>query len=144
MRILTSITIPAPREAVWHAFINVERWPEWSPWELRFHGEARLAIGAPFFVRVPAPFFPFVTLEFPCRVDALENPRLISWTGSVLRASGYHRFAFEDVPDGCRVVSEEELRGPGTLLLRPARPIIEPRVMDFLSRLSRQASLSQT
>ena len=139
MHIVTSITVPAPRETVWRTFIDVERWPEWSPWDLRFPGERRLDVGAPFFLRVAAPFLPMLTLEFHCLGEALENPRLISWTGGVFGASGYHRFTFEDVPGGCRVLSEEELHGPGTVLLRPARPIIKARVIDFMTRLSREA-----
>ena len=41
-------------------------------------------------------------------------------------------------------MAEEELDGPGTVILRPARSIIKGRVIDFLQRLSREASSAQT
>lgn len=135
MRIVKAITIGAAREAVWRTFVEAERWPEWSPWRLRFPHEPRFEVGARFFVTIPAPWFPFVTLRFPCRVTALENPRLVCWAGKVLGVSGYHRFTLEDIPEGCRVLSEEEFREPLALLLRPVSSIIEGRVIEFLSRL---------
>ena len=135
MRIVKDIAIGAPREAVWRTFLEVERWPEWSPWAVRFPDKSGLAVGVQFFIALPAPFFPFVTLRFPCRVTALENPKLLCWTGRVLGVPGYHRFTLEDIPEGCHVLSEEELRGPLALLLRPLRTIIKGRVVDFLSCL---------
>ena len=139
MKIVTSITLPAPRETVWRTFLAVERWPEWSPWGLHFPQQPRFELGVPFFVTIPAPCFPFVTLRFPCRVTVLENPEQIRWTGKLFGAPGYHGFTLEDTPRGCRVVSEEELRGPLSLLLWPAKSIIQGRVMQFLSSLSRAA-----
>lgn len=135
MKIVTSITIAAPRKGVWRTFLAVERWPEWSPWGLHFPEQPRLELGAAFFVTLPAPFFPLVTLRFPCRVTALEDSSVICWTGKVIGVPGYHRFTFKELPEGCRVLSEEEFHGPLTLLIRPVRGIIEARVVEFLARL---------
>ena len=100
MRIVTAMTIPADTEAVWRRFLAVERWPEWSPWRLHFPHQPRFEVGARFFVAVPAPCLPVITLRFPCRVTALENPNLICWAGKVLGVPGFHRFALEEIPGG--------------------------------------------
>jgi uncharacterized protein YndB with AHSA1/START domain len=132
LAIVTSITIPAEREAVWRTFIAVERWPKWSPWGLRFLHQPRFEVGARFFVTVPAPLLSGITLRFPCQVTTLENPRTICWTGKVLGVSGFHRFTLEETPDGCRVLSEEEFRRPFDLLLWPLKSTFERRVVEFL------------
>lgn len=139
MRIVKTITIAAPREVVWRTFLEVERWPEWSPWGLDPSHEPGFEVGARFFVTSSAPLLPFATLRFPCRLTALENAKVICWDGKVLGVSGYHRFTLEDIPEGCHVLSEEEFRGPLALLLRPLRTIIEGRVVDFLSCLKSAA-----
>jgi hypothetical protein len=144
MRIVKAITIAAPKEAVWRTFLEVGRWPGWSPWGLYFPDQPRFEVGARFFVTLPAPCFPFITLRFPCRVTALENPKMICWTGSVLGVSGYHRFTLEDIAQGCCLLSEEEFRGPLALVLRPVRRIIERRVIEFLACLSSAAEAKDT
>jgi hypothetical protein len=135
MRIVTSTTIPADTKTVWQRFLAVEKWPEWSPWGLQFLHEPRFEVGARFFVAVPAPLLPFITLRFPCRVTALENPHVICWTGKVLGVSGFHRFTLQETPEGCHVLSEEEFRRPLALLLWPMRSMFHRRVVEFLSRL---------
>jgi hypothetical protein len=77
-------------------------------------------------------------------VTALENPNLICWTGKVLGVPGFHRFTLEDVPGGCRVLSEEEFRRPLGLLLWPMRSIIKGRAVEFLSCLRGAASATDT
>ncbi|HEU4758601.1 MAG TPA: SRPBCC family protein [Dehalococcoidia bacterium] len=141
MRIVKAVTIPAPRETVWRTFVDLARWPEWSPWRLNFPGEARFQIGAEFQVAVRAPGFPFLTLKFPCRITELENPQVVCWAGSVLGAPGFHRFVFESASEGCFLLSEEELEGPRDLLLWPVKRIIEGRATEFLVRLSEAAVL---
>jgi len=135
LKIVTEITIPADTEAVWRRFVAVERWPEWSPWGLRFPHQPRFEVGARFFVTVPAPFLPGITLSFPCRVTALENPNVICWTGKVLGVPGFHRFTLDEIPGGCRVLSEEEFRRPFGLLLWPMKSTFKARVVEFLSCL---------
>jgi len=142
--IVTSTTIPAAREVVWRTFLAVERWPEWSPWGLQFPQEPRFGVGAAFFITIAAPYLPFITLRFPCRVTTLEDSNVICWTGKVVQVPGYHRFTLEDIPGGCRVLSEEEFRGPLALLLRPVKGIIEGRVIEFLSRLRGAVGLTPT
>ena len=144
MRIVTSTIIPAGTEAVWRTFIAVERWPEWSPWGLQFPHEPRFEVGAQFFVTVPAPLLSGITLRFPCRVTALENPSVICWTGKVLGVPGFHRFTLEETPEGCRVLSEEEFRRPFGLLLRPLRSMFEGRVVEFLSCLKSATGAADT
>jgi hypothetical protein len=135
LKIVRTITIPADTEAVWQTFLAVERWPEWSPWRLHFADQPRFEVAARFFVAVPAPWFRFITLKFPCQVTALENPNLICWSGKVLGVPGYHQFTLEDIPGGCRILSEEEFRGPFALFLWPVMRIIEGRAVEFLFRL---------
>jgi len=144
VRIVTSTIIPAGTEAVWRTFMAVERWPEWSPWGLRFPHEPRFEVGARFFVTVPAPLLPGITLRFPCRVTALENPSVICWTGKVLGVAGFHRFTLEETPEGCRVLSEEEFRRPFGLLLWPMRSMFQGRVVEFLSCLKSATGATDT
>ena len=144
MRIVTSTTIPADTEAVWQTFIAVERWPEWSPWGLQFPDAPRFEVGARFFVTVPAPLLPGITLRFPCRVTALENPSVICWTGKVLGVPGFHRFTLKETTEGCRVLSEEEFRRPFGLLLWPMRSMFQGRVVEFLSCLRGATGVTDT
>jgi hypothetical protein len=101
-------------------------------------------VGTPFFVTVPAPCLPFITLKFPCRVTTLENPKTICWTGKVLGVAGFHRFTLEETPEGCRVLSEEEFRRPLGLLLWPMRSMFQGRVVEFLSCLKSATAAMDT
>lgn len=139
MRILTSITIAAPREGVWRTFVAVQRWPRWSPWDLRFPDQPRFEKGVRFFVTAPTPLLPFITLTFPCQMSALEESKLIRWSGRVFGVPGYHQFTMEDTAGGCRVLSDERLRGPLAPLFQPVKGLIAARVKEFLSRLKAAA-----
>jgi hypothetical protein len=144
VRIVTSTIIPAGTEAVWRTFIAVERWPEWSPWGLQFPHAPRFEVGARFFVTVPAPLLPDITLRFPCRVTALENPSVICWAGKVLGVPGFHQFTLKETTEGCRVLSEEEFRRPFGLLLWPMRSMFQGRVVEFLSYLKSATGATDT
>jgi len=135
MRILTSITIAAPREAVWRTFVAVDYWRQWSPWNLRFPHQPRFEQGVRFFVTASAPFLSFIKLTYPCQVSALEDSKWICWSGRVFGVPGYHQFTMEDTADGCCVLSEERFKGPLAPLLRPVKGLIQANVIEFLSRL---------
>ncbi len=120
---------------MWRAFVAVQLWPQWSPWNLRFPDQPRFEKGVRFFVTAPAPWLSFIKLTFPCHVSALEDSKLICWSGSVFGVPGYHQFTMEDTTDGCRVLSEERFRGPLAPLLQPVKGLIAARVIEFLSRL---------
>jgi hypothetical protein len=135
MRMTECMTLRASKAAVWRTFVAVERWPEWSPWKVHFDEQPRLKVGTQFLLTLPMPWMPLITLRFPCRVTALENPSLICWAGKVLGVSGYHRFTMQDVPGGCQLFSEEVFEGRLALLLWPVRRIIKGRADEFLWRL---------
>jgi len=135
MWIQTSMTIEPPRTEVWRTFLDVERWPQWSPWRLRFEQDSRFELGTPFRVGVRAPVLPFITVMFACRVIALDNPRRISWSGRFLGVPGYHQFTFEDDPAGCLLASQEVFQGPLAPLLSPLRPVLRRQSAAFMSRL---------
>jgi hypothetical protein len=140
MKIVTSIRVPAPREVVWATFLDVNRWPEWSPWTLAFPDGRGLEFGTSFYVAAPMPIISFVPARIRCRVTALERPQVICWGGKLLGVPGYHRFTMEEVAGECLVLSEEQFHGLRAPFLRPARGLIKARVLDFLSCLADAAA----
>ena len=137
MKIVASVTIPAARESIWQTFMAVQKWPDWSPWQLRFPEEERFTPGGRFHVITSLPVLHFLMLAFPCEVTKYQNPKVICWSGRVFGIPGYHQFSIEEAPGGYRLVSEEKFNGPFAVFLYPFRWIIKGRVLTFLEQLSR-------
>jgi uncharacterized protein YndB with AHSA1/START domain len=119
----TSISIAAPREAVWRVIAGVAAWPEWLPTvtHLESLDGSSLVVGRRYLVRQPR------LQPATWRVTELEPPRHFTWQarspGLEMRAD---HIVDEDSPGESRVVLRFSFAGLlGGLVGRLYGPITE-------------------
>ena len=95
----TEIVIRAPRAAVWHTLVEVERWKEWSRW-LRWEG-GEVRVGGKLALRLTPP--DGGGYAFRPEVIAAEPERHFAWVGRTLVRGvfdGEHHFVLDALDDG--------------------------------------------
>jgi hypothetical protein len=111
-----------PVEALWHAFMDVERWPEWNPciWSARVKGGAELAEGATLIWAFNA-IKPRYLYKLPARAEIVElvpHDR-VTWEVNAPGFHALHSYRFAGLgPDRCRFGSWEVAEGPAYRALR--------------------------
>lgn len=107
-RIETSIEIEARPQDVWAVLVDVDRYPEWSPFRI----SGRIREGERLEVRMQGPGGRPVT--FRPTLTSVEPGRRLAWLGRVgVRGlfDGHHQFDLEQTGSGTRLVHHEEFRG---------------------------------
>jgi hypothetical protein len=117
MRTLTTtLTIPAPPDAVWDVLTDIDRYEEWNPFVLR--GSGPVEVGG----RLELVIQPVGgrAMTFRPRVTHLEPSRRFAWLGRLWGLPGLfegaHRFELTATGSGTSLVHAEDFRG----LLVPA------------------------
>jgi hypothetical protein len=117
------IEIAAPAQVVWDVLADVDAYPEWNPFLVRFDG--RLVEGERPRIRFSPPGGRPITMR--PRVLVVDAPRELRWLGHLgVRGifDGEHRFALEPLgPTRTRLVQSERFGGilvplTGSLLRR--------------------------
>ena len=97
--IKTEIIINAPKEKVWKAFTNVEKYPEWNPFIESIKGN--LKVGEQIAVHLTPPDGKAMT--FKPKVLVFDENKEFRWLGKLLVKGifdGEHYFQLKENPDG--------------------------------------------
>jgi len=96
--------IEAPNEAVWGILSDLPRWPEWNK------GVSRIEVKGP--VKVGAEFrWGSGGTRIVSRLEELEPPRRIAWTGKMLGIRAVHIWELTEKGAGTHVRTEESFEG---------------------------------
>jgi uncharacterized protein YndB with AHSA1/START domain len=127
------IEIAAPPERVWELLTDIDRWPEWNPDIDSAALDGPLAAGTTF--RWKAGPGSIVS-----RIQHVEPPREIGWTGKTMGIAGVHVHRLEPTGGGTRVVTEESWVGfPVRLMRRRMRRTLERSLETGLRHLEAAA-----
>lgn len=132
----TSLDIPARPEVVWRWLVRAERWPDWYPHfrDIDIEGGGPdLAAGSRFRWKA-------FGIPLDSRVEEFVPPERVAWTARALGVDAYHAWLIEDVPPGCRTVTEENQNGLVARLNAALRPgFMAGMQNDLLERLREMA-----
>jgi uncharacterized protein YndB with AHSA1/START domain len=113
------LLIHASCETVWSHLIDAQTWPEWYPnshnvkllnsSDGKLHQDTRFSWDT-FGVHIESRVHEFV-----------PNSR-IGWFGDGMGMQAYHTFLLLEAPEGCLVVTEEVVTGPGAVEFRKKDP----------------------
>jgi hypothetical protein len=96
--------VAAPVDTVWEVLRDLPNWPSWnrSVSKLEQQGDIR-----------PGTSFVWVAggSTIRSRIEEIERPRRIVWTGRTLGIRAVHVWEFEATPDGTRVRTRESFEG---------------------------------
>jgi hypothetical protein len=102
-------------EAVWQAFTEIDRWPEWSKLFSRatWIGGTPWEKGSVLLLEVAQP-----PAKVRCEVSEVASPNHAKWTGNVMGVTIKHNFSFSLQPDGATLMrSDIDLSGPATFFI---------------------------
>jgi hypothetical protein len=103
--------VAAPPELVWDVLAGFETWPSWNPDVKSVEINAPIAEGTEFRWKAKAG-------TIRSRIERLERPRLIGWTGRTLGIDAVHVWRLEPREGGTFVRSEESFSGLLPRLMR--------------------------
>ncbi len=111
------LAVPAPCAAVWRALADAPRWPQWYPNadNVRLEAGQELAAGRAFSWRT-------FGLEVDSQVHEFVPQQRLGWFGRAKGLDAYHTWLLVPQGQGCLVVTEEVVRGPGAVALREQQP----------------------
>jgi hypothetical protein len=113
------IVICAPRGVVWHNIIAAQAWPQWYP-----NSQNVKVIGTDSGLLQAGSQFAWTTFGLPIAStvsEYIEGSR-IGWFGTGDGLLAYHTWLLADIPDGCYVVMEEAVKGPGAVTMHRTDP----------------------
>ena len=113
------IVIHASCEKVFANMADAQAWPSWYPNSqnvtLLNSPDGKLHEGTPF-------SWDTFGLHFESRVHEFVPNSRIGWFGNSPTTNGYHTYLLSKTNEGCHVVTEEVVKGPGAVELRKNRP----------------------
>ncbi len=117
MIIKEAVTIDAPVKTVWQVFTEIESWSDWNTVcrECRLEDADAMGEGACISFELSPLLFP---LRIAPVIEAYEEEKEVTWSGSKWGIHARHTFSFFPVDDGTRLDSLESFSGP---MLWPAR-----------------------
>jgi len=123
------IDIAAPPQAVWEVLTRFDNWPNWNPDVKSMAFDGPLAPGSTF--RWKAGPGTIVS-----KLDRVEPPRYISWTGKTLTIEAYHEWWLEPRDGGTHVRTEEAFSGLiASILRRPLQNTLDKSFAAGVERL---------
>jgi len=113
------IVIQAGCEIVFANLVDAEAWPSWysnsKDVKVLNTPDHRLRKNA----RVSWETFGF---HIESRVWEFESNRRLGWFGDGKDVHAYHAFLLNKAPEGCHIVTEEVVKGPGAVQFREQQP----------------------
>ena len=113
------IVIHASCEKVFANMADAQAWPSWYPnsqnVKLLNSPDGKLREGTQF-------SWDTFGLHFESRVHEFVPNSRIGWFGNSATTDGYHTYLLSKTNEGCHVVTEEVVKGPGAVELRKNRP----------------------
>ena len=113
------IAVHAPCEKVFANMVDAQAWPSWYPnsqnIKLLNSPDGKLHKGTRF-------SWDTFGLHFESRVHEFAPNSRIAWFGDSSSTNNYHAYLLSKTHEGCRVVTEEVVKGPGAVELRKNRP----------------------
>jgi uncharacterized protein YndB with AHSA1/START domain len=113
------IAIHAPCEKVFANMVDAQAWPSWYPnsqnIKLLNSPDGKLHKGTRF-------SWDTFGLHFESRVHEFVPNSRIAWFGDSSSTNNYHAYLLSKTHEGCHVVTEEAVKGPGAVELRKNRP----------------------
>jgi uncharacterized protein YndB with AHSA1/START domain len=105
------IEIAASPQSVWDVLTDIESWPTWNPDVKSMSMEGDLAEGSTFRWRAGPG-------TITSRIQQVEPPRLIGWTGAIFGIKAKHVYRLEPRDGATIVYTEESYEGLITRVLR--------------------------
>jgi hypothetical protein len=113
------IVVHASCEKVFANMADAQAWPSWYPnsqnVKLLNSPDGKLHEGTRF-------SWDTFGLHFESRVHGFVPNSRIGWFGDSPTTNGYHTYLLSKSSEGCHVVTEEVVKGPGAVELRKTRP----------------------
>lgn len=131
----SELAVDAPCRSVWQALVDVRRWPDWYPnsEKVVLARGRELMAGRSFQWRT-------FGLDVDSVVHEFGPQQRLGWFGRAQDLNAYHTWLLLPQGEGCRVVTEEVVRGPAALALRAERPeALHEGHSLWLSRLGDEA-----
>ena len=109
----SELSVGAPCATVWQTLVDAQRWPDWYPnsSSVRLERGAELAAGRGFQWRT-------FGLEVASQVHEFVPQQRLGWFGHAKDLDAYHTWLLLPQGQGCLVVTEEVVRGPGAVSSR--------------------------
>jgi uncharacterized protein YndB with AHSA1/START domain len=107
----SEVEIAATPEAVWDVLTSLERWPSWNRAVKSMSVEGAVAPGTVFRWKAGPG-------TITSRIQRVQRPRLIAWTGRTLGINAIHVWHLEPRDGGTFVRTEESYEGLVSRLLR--------------------------
>jgi uncharacterized protein YndB with AHSA1/START domain len=124
--------IDAPPEIVWAVMSDIDAWPTWNPDVKRATLEGPLATGSVFRWKAGT--------SLVSRLEVVDPPREIAWTGRTMGIRAVHVYRFEPMDGGTLARSSESWEGLIPSLLKGwSRRTLERGIADSLGRLKAEA-----
>lgn len=126
------IEISARPETVWDILTDFRRWPDWNPDVKAMSVDGPVAPGTEFNWRAGA--------TIRSRLERVEQPALIAWSGRTLGVRALHTWRIESRDGAARVSTEESWEGLLPNLLRgPMRRMLRKSLESGLQHLKAEA-----
>jgi hypothetical protein len=131
------LLIHASCSIVWQHLVQAQSWPEWYPnshnVKLLNSSDGRLHQNTQF-------SWDTFGVHIQSHVHEFVLDSRIGWFGEGTDLDAYHTFLLLKAPEGCRVVTEEVVRGPGAVEFRKKDPNAMHRSHDLWLSSLRQIS----
>ena len=127
------IEIAADPEVVWEVLTAFENWPSWNPEVKSMSMQGAVAPGSTFRWKAGPG-------TITSRIERVEPPRLIAWTGKTLGIRAIHFYWLEPRDGKTFVRTKESYEGLVASLLRsPLRKTLDRALADGLQALKAEA-----
>ena len=131
------VEIDAPIERVWTVLTSIERWPAWNPDVKSVSIDGPVAEGSTFRWKTG-------TGTIVSRIEHLERPRLVAWSGKTLGIRAFHVWRLTEETGRTRVHTEESFDGlMARVLRRPLRKTLDKALTDGAAYLKHEAERSR-
>jgi uncharacterized protein YndB with AHSA1/START domain len=130
--------IDAPIERVWAVLTAIEEWPSWNPDVKSAALDGPFAEGSTFRWKAGPG-------TITSRIEHLDPPRLVTWTGKTLGIQAVHVWRLEEQDGRTRARSEESYDGlVARVLRRPLQRTLDKALADGVRYLAAAAARDGT
>lgn len=127
------IAIAAAPNIVWSVLADLPAWPTWNPDVKSMAVEGPVEAGTTFRWKAGS-------ASVTSRLQSVDPPREIGWTGATMGIRAVHVFTFEPSDGGTTASSAESFRGPIPSILRGySRKVLQRGIDGILARLKAEA-----